>query len=270
MIEVIYRIYEVADEETQAKMRTMMGEVGAYYSTSQAQNIELLMDCIICDSRDQFKEIIRDTYGKDITFRYSKKLQPGDVYCIIIGEHCYNSERYFNKVEYKCELCGASVSTYLTQPIMITARDASWNLYVIQDYIGKTFCCERCKSEYIDREKSTLRPGDDDHFWVDKEGFAKIQDKSIIGYIYKITKKSTGEFYIGQTKYVPIFRWGEHLHTDRFPLKNISDYQFEVITPVYKGQNILEVEKYYIQSYFVSDPEKSLNISGTVNLTNAN
>lgn len=66
--------------------------------------------------------------------------------------------------------------------------------------------------------------------------------------------------------YVPIFRWGEHLHTDRFPLKDISDYQFEVITPVYKGQNILEVEKSYIQSCYIENPEKSLNIAGTKNL----
>lgn len=83
------------------------------------------------------------------------------------------------------------------------------------------------------------------------------------GYIYKISKKSTGEFYIGQTVYAPIFRWGQHLKTDRFPINNIIDYQFEVLEIVPKDVNILEREKYYIQKYYKENPEKSLNIACT-------
>lgn len=71
--------------------------------------------------------------------------------------------------------------------------------------------------------------------------------EDISGYIYKISKKSTGEFYIGQTMYAPVFRWGQHLKTERFPIKNITDYKFEVIEIVPKTENILEREKYYIQ-----------------------
>lgn len=86
------------------------------------------------------------------------------------------------------------------------------------------------------------------------------------GYIYKITKKSTGEFYVGQTIYVPVFRWGQHLKTERFDIKNILDYQFEVIEIVPKGENILEREKYWIQKMYLENPALSLNISCTANL----
>ena len=100
MLEILYRIYEVTDKETAKKNLEQSLDFGLYYSTSKAQNNELLMDCIICDSRDQFKEIIRSEYGDNIPFRYSKKLEVGELYCVIIGEHCFNTERYFNKIKF--------------------------------------------------------------------------------------------------------------------------------------------------------------------------
>ena len=58
MLEVIYRIYEVADKETAAKNREKDLGFGLFSSTSKVENTEILMDCLICDSREQFKEII--------------------------------------------------------------------------------------------------------------------------------------------------------------------------------------------------------------------
>mgnify|MGYP003412324749 CR=1 FL=1 len=111
MLEVIYRIYQVADEETAKANLEKDLDFGIFSSTSKAQNTELLMDCIVCDDRDHFKNIIRDQYGENIAFRYSKKLQAGDLYCVIIGEHCYNTERYFNKITFTCDCCGAYLKT---------------------------------------------------------------------------------------------------------------------------------------------------------------
>lgn len=83
MLEIIYRIYKVADEETAKTNSEKDYEFGYYVHTSKYNNIELVMDCKICDSREQFKELIREEYG-DISFRNSKKLKTGDLYCIII------------------------------------------------------------------------------------------------------------------------------------------------------------------------------------------
>lgn len=68
MLEVIYRIYEVADEETAKRNIEKMDDFGTFASTSQNYNIELLMDCCLCESREQFKEIIREMYGQSIYF----------------------------------------------------------------------------------------------------------------------------------------------------------------------------------------------------------
>lgn len=257
MLEILYRIYEVADAETAEKNRQQGTTYGFYSSTSKAENNELLMDCLICDSRDQFKEIIRSEYGDGIAFRYSKKLKAGDLYCIIIGEHCYDTEKYFNKVRFKCDFCGAEVETYYKNPIGFSPHEIRSDFYGIEDYLKKRFCSDKCKNRFSERERRTLKPADDTEFFVTRDMFTE----DISGYIYKITKKSTGEFYVGQTQYAPVFRWGQHLKTERFPIAGILDYKFEVLEIVPKGENILEREKYYIQLLYQENPEKSLNIA---------
>ena len=264
MLEILYRIYQVADEETAKKNREMDMDFGLYSSTSKAENIELLMDCLLCDSRDQFKEIIKSEYGENIAFRYSKKLKAGDLYCIIIGEHCYDTEKYFNKKTFTCACCGATVETYYKKPIKIDNYEIRNYFFNIQEYGEKYFCCASCKHIYCERERAKLRPDDEQEFYIQRDMFTE----DIAGYIYKITKKSTEEFYVGQTMYAPVFRWGQHLKTDRFPISNILDYKFEVIEIVPKTENILEREKHWIQTLYRENPEKSLNIACTKGIHN--
>lgn len=256
MLEILYRIYEVADKDTSLKNLNKDLEFGLYSSISKAENIELMMDVCICESWDEFKEIIKSQYGDNISFKYSKKLNVGDLYCVIIGEHCYNSEKYFNKVTFTCDNCGSKVETYLGRYIKLQNYEIKDYLYNIEEYKDKKFCCNNCKEKYLQKEREKVRPDDNTEFFVTRDMFSS----NISGYIYKITKKSTGEFYIGQTAYVPIFRWGQHLKTERFPVENICDYQFEVIEIVPKEENILKREEYYIKEYYHKNPEKSLNI----------
>lgn len=259
MLEVLYRIYQVPEESQQKSIDEIA--FGFYSSTSRNSNIELLMDVIICDTRDEFKSIIRDTYG-NIPFAYSKKLQPGDMYCIIIGEHAYSATKYFNRIEFECDNCHSHVTTYYDRPIAFSEHEIKWDLYNIDEYRSKRFCCTRCMSEYKEREKRTLQPEEGTEFFVTRDMFTS----NISGYIYKITKKSTQQFYVGQTRYAPMFRWAEHLKTDRFPISNIEDYQYEVLEIVPKGTNILERETYWIQSLYKENPDLSLNISQTQQL----
>ena len=143
MLEVLYRIYEVPSEEEKERNRELDNSFGFYSSTSKAENNELLMDCILCESRDQFKEIIKSAYGDNIGFRYSKKLKEGDLYCIIIGEHAYNAERYFSKVEYECSCCGNKVSTVLGYDVRFENYTLSNYLYNGEEYKRMRFCSNR-------------------------------------------------------------------------------------------------------------------------------
>ena len=257
MLEVIYRIYQVADKEKEP-------EKGCYF-WGVSSNIELTMDCKICESRDHFKELIREEYGSDIAFRNSKKLNTGDLYCIIIGEHCWNTERYFNRIEYTCACCGCKVTGYIDKSHRIEDYEIRNKLCnQLDKYSDLRFCSYKCHEHFLERERQKcLDNGLIDESFITKDSYSY---NGISGYIYKITKKTTGEFYIGQTIYAPIFRWGQHLKTDRFNIKGITDYQFEVIEVVPKDLNILEREKYYIQKYYKENPEKSLNIMCTANI----
>lgn len=254
MLEVIYRIYQVADKEKQLENGNL------FWGTF---NKELTMDCKICDSRDHFKELIKEEYGENIRFRNTKKLNVGDLYCIIIGEHCWNTERYFNRIEYACACCGCKVIGYIDYRIEdYEVRNKLCNQF--DKYADLRFCSYKCKEHYIRRERQKcLDDGLIDESFITKNSYSY---NGISGYIYKISKKSTGEFYIGQTIYAPVFRWGQHLKTDRFNIKDITDYQFEVIEIVPESENILEREKYYIQKYYNENPEKSLNIMCTANI----
>jgi len=247
MLEIIYRIYEVVD-----------GTEDNYFSHKK----ELEMDCIICDTREHFKEIIKSNFGDDIAFRYSKKLKEGDLYCIIIAEHCYNTERFFNRVTFNCDYCECKVEAYVNSFIGFSDYDIKYKFFGISEYLQKRFCSNRCKDLYMQKERVKLNPDGDQEFYIQRDMFTE----DITGYIYKITKKSTEEFYIGQTQYAPIFRWGQHLKTERFPIKDIMDYKFEVVEIVSKGENILEREKHWIQKTFSENYEKSLNISNTANI----
>ena len=263
MLEVLYRIYEVADEETAHRNVERDLTFGLYASTSKAENTELVMDCKICDSREQFKDLIREEYGKDIAFSYRRgKLKAGDLYCIIIGEHCYDVERYFDKHTFVCDYCGDTITTYIKKPIQLDSFDIKTYFFGIEEYRQKRFCSDSCKWKYRDKERERIRPDNEKEFFVTRDMFTE----QVAGYIYLITKKSTGEFYVGQTIYAPIFRWGQHLKTERFDIKGILDYQFEVIEIVPKGENILDREKFWIQKKYLENPEKSLNISCTANL----
>lgn len=73
MLEILYRIYEVADEETVKRNLALDRGLGIFSSTSKAENNEIVMDCKICDSREQFKEIIKNEYGNNIAFAYRKR-----------------------------------------------------------------------------------------------------------------------------------------------------------------------------------------------------
>ena len=263
MLEILYRIYQVNDVKLTEEQ--IQNDEYAYETYTNLKSTELAMECLICESRDKFKEIIKDLYGKNIRFTYSKKLEPGDVYCVIIGEHCWNTDKYFTRYDFECDCCHTKFHSYINQPIKFDSYEIEWDLLKqIDKYKDKKFCSSKCKNRYLEIEKSKIaNEYDGENIWVSRGDF---KGAKVAGYIYKITKKSTGEFYIGQTIYEPMFRWAQHLATDRFKIDNILDYQYETIEVVPYGENILEREKYWIQKYYKENPKLSLNIMQTAGL----
>ena len=184
----------------------------------------------------------------------------------IISENCYNTEQYLITNDYRCSNCGRNFKSN-ERFLKKFARTYSLKSKCEQLYNDKkreiesmVFCCEKCryeKEDEVEEEfKEFVRVNDPmGETWVNRDDFKEFEN----GFIYKITKKSTGEFYVGQTKYAPIFRWGEHLKTNRFPLQNIIDYKFETLEIV-KKDKLFEREAYWINKCRNENPSLSLNI----------
>lgn len=252
-MEIIYRVYEVANRDE---------DFYGYHN-----DIILNQEVLCCENREQFKNIIKDMYApKKVNFRNSKSLKNDDIYVIIISENCFNTKKYITVDDYTCSCCGrhfkANEETVhkmdLSRLIDICSQKVQENE---KELMAMRFCSTGCcnkkhnelLAEYKEYAKNNNLLSDE---WINVNSFDHNS-----GYIYMITKKSTGEFYVGQTKYVPIFRWGQHLKTERFDLKNIQDYVFEVLEICKNtSETLLEREAYWINKKRNENPKLSLNI----------
>lgn len=125
----------------------------------------------------------------------------------------------------------------------------------MRDYIGKRLGITGRKVSNIIKEFEKTEKAKDNK---------KVTEfmNTISGFVYIITKKSTGELYIGETHCKPTKRWDDHLGSKNFPIDyiEIEDYKFEILEVVSKSDNIRNREKYYIKEYRRRYPGKVLNI----------
>ena len=161
MLEIFYRVYEVCSKEEQSERLERAEQFGFYLgregSISKLQNKCIWEDVLICESRDRFKEIMRDSYGSDLAFAYSKRLQAGALYCIIVGEHCYEDtmRSNFQVVTFECDCCGALVEQRMVRPICFSEWEIKTQLSGNPEMMKKRFCSNRCKEAYAAENRYT-------------------------------------------------------------------------------------------------------------------
>lgn len=78
--------------------------------------------------------------------------------------------------------------------------------------------------------------------------------------IYVNNADNEDDIYVGQTNAVPMFRWVQHLTTERFTIDNIADYIYEILEVVNDNDNLNDRETYWINKKRDENPTKSLNI----------
>lgn len=262
----IYRIYEV---------NWCQISVGKEISNPERFDTLLNQEVMITESRETFKKNLRELYP-NIKFANNGKLKHGDIYCIIISDNCYNIEEYLNIKEYECDHCHKIFKSnlkllykYWSAYIFKTGHISDDVFKDYRDEINNLhFCSKKCEIDHIaevikklEDETRSRHNGDIDvppDTFISKNTFMINNEGN--GYIYKITKRSTKEFYVGQTKYVPIFRWGQHLLTERFNINKIADYIFEILEVVKDKNKLNKREAYWINKCRDANPELSLNI----------
>lgn len=238
-----YRIYEVGGEREES-----------IWGLSQPRTL-ITQNVLVVDNHDMFKETIADLYGI-IKFRRTKNMVDGDLYCVVVTKSVNEKDFDRSQVhETSCEECKeVFIYQHRYKPkniINVKHRD-------IDSMRTYDYCSEECKEIHYDKlykEYIIKHDGLDPKQFIDRNHYYD-------GCIYIITKKSTGEFYIGQTNSIPVFRWAQHLKTDRFPIENLVDYKFEVLEVIDDLKIIFEVESKYIKEYSIKYPTLILNKTG--------
>jgi hypothetical protein len=121
----------------------------------------------------------------------------------------------------------------------------------VQDFI---FCSYEC------RRQTTSKLKGDEGEWQEREGYDR--NGGIFGYIYHIYNRRTNMHYIGRTKYMPFFRWQEHVKSKT--KGEITDLVFDIICEVRVKDNqyLNNIEAWWIQSFIDEcGKDRVMNIS---------
>lgn len=151
---------------------------------------------------------------------------------MIMDSNAFFYERFMVDVDTICFNCH--------KPIKGKAKD--FPSITADNGVKYHFCSYDCRM-VVQRKINPYSEGE----FQEREGYEN--NGGVYGYIYHIYNRSTNMHYIGQTVYMPFFRWQEHVKSG---LKgDITDLIFETITEVrVKSQEYLNnIEAWWIQKY---------------------
>lgn len=180
-------------------------------------------------TRDMAKQKIIEKSGIN---RFAKPRKTDGVYCILMESNEYFYDRFTKEIDSICFCCHKEIKgKAYAFPCMVT--DSGEKYY---------FCSNSCKWEILDK----INPRLEGEF-QSREDYTV--NGGVYGYIYHIYNRATNKHYIGQTVYMPFFRWQEHVKSG---LKgDICDLVFETITEVrVKSREYLNnIEAWWINKY---------------------
>lgn len=190
------------------------------------------------EDKNEVKEYVKNKYCGNTSQKimFAKPRKKDGLYAIIMESDKFFYDRYYLKLNTNCFYCHKHIEGKVTE---FPRMDISEG-YIHEDLedLDKTayFCSYDCKNKLV---KSLRYEGE----FQEKEAGS---NGDIFGYIYLIYNRIENKYYIGQTRYMPFFRWQEHIKNGG--KGDITDMSFSVITEVYRNRKISE-----------SDNQKELN-----------
>lgn len=177
--------------------------------------------------REKAKRIIKAKYDgqtqKDLKFAKPKNKSNG-IYAILMESNRFFYDRFYTSINTYCFWCHGPVNGKVSEFPKAYIGDSpfGWGENDEMTDLSKTafFCSYKCKGEYA---QSLNYEGK----WQMKEEGAH---GNTFGYIYLIYNRKENAYYIGQTRFMPFFRWQEHVK-DKVK-GDIKDLVFSVITEV--------------------------------------
>lgn len=197
-----------------------------------AQKGTMLDEYYLCGpdlSRDDVKKAVTERSGIS---RFAKPRKSDGVYAIVMDSTQYYYERFTLEIDTKCFCCYNSIKGKAKDfPSMIADNGEKYH-----------FCSYECRRTI----QNKLNPYVEGEF-QEREDYTR--NGGVYGYIYHIYNRRTNMHYIGQTIYMPFFRWQEHAKQG---IKgDITDLVFETIAEVrVKSQEYLNnIEAWWIRKF---------------------
>lgn len=198
----------------------------------EARRGTLLDEYYLCGedmTREQVKAEVKTRSSVD---RFAKPRKGSGIYALIMDSNHFFYERFMVDVDTLCFNCHKPIKGKIKDfPSM--AADNGEKYY---------FCSYDCRRTV----QNKINPYSEGEF-QERAGYES--NGGVYGYIYHIYNRSTNMHYIGQTVYMPFFRWQEHAKSG---LKgDITDLMFETIAEVrIKSQDYLNsIEAWWIRKF---------------------
>lgn len=199
---------------------------------------------------ENFKGTLLDEYylcGKDMTReiakqevmkrsgveKFAKPRKNDGIYALVMDSNQFFYDRFYVEIDDFCFNCHCHIKGKEKDFPRITWGNDEKPYY---------FCSYDCRRD----TQIKTNPNYDGEF-QNRTGY--VGNGGVYGYIYHIYNRKTNMHYVGQTIYMPFFRWQEHVKSS---LKgDITDLVFETITEVrVKSQEYLNnVEAWWIKKY---------------------
>lgn len=162
---------------------------------------------------------------------FAKPRKKDGIYAIVLESEEFFYNRFMIEIDTICFNCHKKIKGKLKNFPNMMYEDKRY-----------CFCSYDCYHETQDK----INPYHEGEF-QEREGYE--QNGRVYGYVYHVYNRKTNMHYIGQTVYMPFFRWQEHAKDG---LKgDLCDLVFETITEVkIKSQEYLNnVEAWWIRKY---------------------
>lgn len=201
-------------------------------------------------TRDEIKVLISSKYEGETkkNIRFSKPKKENGIYALIMESNSYFYHRFYDEINTLCFCCNKHIqgkAHFFPSKIIENGKDSTIDKQFANRLETVYFCSDNCKNKYLEDINPILSEGD---FQEKEESW-----ENNYGYIYCIYNRNENKYYIGQTRYLPFFRWQEHVKSK---LKgDITDLEFRVITTVKKGntfdcqKKLNEIETWWINKY---------------------
>ncbi|WP_240416714.1 GIY-YIG nuclease family protein [Paenibacillus periandrae] len=209
--------------------------------------------------REAVKQHVRDKYcsntAKELKFAKPKKGTNG-IYAIVMDSTKFFHDHFYCQLDTICFWCNTPIKgkaseyprEYIGEGLYYDSEDE-----VFSDLTKTAFFCRyACKSNYNNSQRNI-----EGEFQVKEEG----ANGDIFGYIYLIYNRDTGSYYVGQTRFLPFFRWQEQVKSGQ--KGDISDMSFSVLAQVNRNrqesdeqnqQYLNSIESWWIQKYQKEHP----------------